>query len=180
MIGINFRIFDGSNCSISGGCSIIFDKNAPHQYLPSNNTNYIINLSGTFNISYYDGSVVTCSPIYTSNSWSDYQDVWRYDLPFTAYVNSDTVLAIINIANSSLVTSECSLKIKKIENETVSISTDKDSTLVVHGLNYSYNGENQTPAPSSKIKIFKNDSGNTSTHEIAATTPLTLMFLEKN
>jgi hypothetical protein len=179
MISASFRTIDGSKCTIPGKCSIIFDKNSSFQYFPSNATHFILNLSGTFDISYHDGSVVTSSPIYTSNNWTNYQELWRYDVPFTSFVTKDTVLVCINIANSSLLTSQCTLKVKTIENETYSFSTDKQSTLFVYGLNYNYNDELQSPDKNSKLKVFANALGNTKTHKIDATTPVSLIFLEK-
>lgn len=178
MIKTSFRVFDGSKCSIPGKCSVVFDANSTFQYFPSNTHNYLLTLSGSLNINYYNSSNVVSSSIYNSNTWTDYQEQWQYDNPFVAYVNSDTIFACISIANSSLTKADCTLKVKKLENESFSFSTDKESVLFIYGANYSYNDNSHSA--NAKVSVYKNDAGNTVSHNITASTPISLMYLEKN
>jgi hypothetical protein len=177
MIKTSFRIFDGSKCSIPGKCSIVFDANSTFQYFPSNTHHYLLTLSGSLTFNYYNGSNVVSSEIYSSNAWTDYQEEWQYENPFIAYVNSNTIFACINISNSSLTKADCTLKTKRIENESFSFSTDKESVLFVYGANYSYNG-NQHSA-NTRVSAYVNETGNIATHTITASTPVSLMYLEK-
>lgn len=177
MIKTAFQIFDGSKCSLPGRCLVQFDRNSTFQYFPSNTHNYFLMLNGSLNINYHNGNNVVAVSSYSSNVWVDYQDNWEYSNPFVAYVNSDTLFACINIANNSMTTADFTLKAKKLENETFSFSTDKESVLFVYGANHSYNGNPHSA--NARVSVYVNDAGNTATHNITASTPVSLMYLEK-
>ena len=179
MLNVAVKLFNGLGCTQEDGCSIFFDKDATFHYFPSNVSNYFITLNGTINFDYSDGSSLTSVPIYNSNSWSDYQDVWRYDVSFDAKINRYSYFLSMSLLNNTTTTANSTLKIKKIENETFSFSTGNSSVLFVYGLDYQYNGNTVNSNGVNKISAYGNKSGNTKTHEIIATTPLTLIFLEK-
>lgn len=184
MLLTSFQIFNRGNCIIPSGCPLIFDKkdrNSVAQYIPSNTLNYIVVLEGSATTEYSDWRTNTHSFIYNSSSWLEYQDVWRYDTSVNFLLNeSNTTVArikLLNNSNSSIFTSDCTLKIRKIENETVEINTDKESNLYVYGYNFSYNGV--AINSSRPVYGYNNKQNNSTTHLIVATTPLKLLFLEK-
>lgn len=180
MLNVAFKIFSGIGCSEPNGCSIFFDKDATFQYFPSNSSNYFFTLNGDIDFNYSDESNFKSTPLYTSNNWVDYQDVWRYNVSFDAKVDATKIFAAISLLNNTATTSNSTLKIKKIANETVSVSTEKDSVLFVHGSNFQYNGNNVTSNSVTQVFGYGNRIGASRTHEIVATTPLTLIFLEKD
>ena len=178
MLKLAVKTFSGIGCVNPDGCSIIFDKNTLFQTFPSNTSNYFLTINGAIDFNYSDGTKLTSIPLYTSNNWTSYQDVWKYDTSFDAKISGSSDFVAINLQGNTT-TSNCTLQIKKIENESFSFSTDKSSALFVFGTNYQYNGNTVTSNTVNKLSGYGNSLGNTKTHEIVATTPLTLIFLEK-
>jgi hypothetical protein len=178
MLKVAVKIFSGIGCSEPNGCSIFFDKDATFHYFPSNNSNYFLTLNGEIDFHYSDGTSFKSVPLYTSNNWLNYQDTWKYDASFDAKVSASQIFASLSILNNTAIGT--TLKIKKIENETVTLFTDKASALFVYGSNFQYNGNNVTSNSATKMFGYGNNLGSEKTHEIVATTPLTLMFLEKD
>jgi hypothetical protein len=176
-MNLTFQLFTGIGCSDPSGCSIIFDKDAVFQYFPSNTSNYFIPLNGDVTFNYSDGTQYVSSATY-SNTWINYQDVWKYNVSFDAKVSLNKTFANIKFKDDNK-TSDCTLKIKKIENETFVLSTEKASVLFVYGSNFQYNGNNVTSNSNNNIFGFGNRVGSVKTHEVTSTTPLILMFLEK-
>lgn len=179
MLSVGFRTFEGTGCPVAEGCSVIFDANSSVQYFPSNTTHYHILLRGELNLKYSDGSAQTIDSIYSSNNWTAYQDIWRYGVGFDGKIQQNSTFAVLSLLNNSATSSECTLQVKTIENETFSFNTDKLSVLFVCGFDHQYNGNTVNANGKFKISGYRNLSGNTTTHEIVATTPITLVLLEK-
>lgn len=166
------QIFNGKNCPDFSGCNLIFDPKTNHQYLPLKDENYLFTLEGNISFKFADNTVINSSLIYSSNEWLDYQDIWKYGVSVESRLQNGSVFVRLTPPINK---AECSLQIKTIQNESVSIQTDENSFLIVYGRNYTYNDVLYSPTNDYLIN-FKSD---TNTHELVASSPITLMLLKK-
>lgn len=180
MLNVGFRTFSGANCPVVQGCTISFDSNSSIQYFPSNVSNFLILLDGTLVVDYADGSGTVETPLYKSNNWTQYQDKWKYNVACDAKVLEGATLASISLLNNTATSANCNLQVKTIQNESFTFSTDKTSVLLIYGSDHVYNGNNINTNGVVKTSGYRNIVGNVATHDIVATGPLTLIFLEKD
>lgn len=174
---VKFTTYTPGNCSVPEGCSITFDPQSQFQYFPSNATNYMLTVDGTVECLYEDNSVYNANIAY-SNNWSSYIDSWDYDKSVVVRVNNGVFL---HITTENVNTSQCTFRAAKIQNESVSHTTDKKTFLYVRGENFLVNGEEKRSSNSNNMFITAYPAGNTTTYTITAnSTPVMVALIEVN
>jgi hypothetical protein len=125
-----------------------FDQNTDTQYFRTNTYYFLI--EGTLDVYSDHVKAYTLSSNYDSAEFEDYKDVWIYDTEYTLDLTNSSKLVAFTPEEP------INVKVLKLENNTVTVNTNDNSTVLVCGSPHSFNGGNTIPM---QVMVYKTNLG---------------------